>query len=61
MIKNLLDSIKDSATIGMGTTLSVSFVQYFELINPILSFVSLSIGIVIGAMTLWKKVKKFIK
>tara|TARA_Y100001963_G_C6530904_1_gene331022 strand:- start:175 stop:360 length:186 start_codon:yes stop_codon:yes gene_type:complete len=61
MIKNLLDSITDSATIGMGTTLSVSFVQYFELINPILSFVSLSIGIVIGAMTLWKKVKKFIK
>ena len=61
MIKNLLDSITDSATIGMGTTLSVSFVQYFELINPILSFVSLSIGILIGAMTLWKKVKKFIK
>tara|TARA_R100000742_G_C4258870_1_gene76713 strand:- start:723 stop:908 length:186 start_codon:yes stop_codon:yes gene_type:complete len=61
MIKDLLNTITNSATFGMSTTLSVSFIHYFELINPILSFISLSIGIIIGGMTLWKKAKKYIK
>lgn len=61
MIKDTLNAITDSTLAGIGTTVGVSFIQYFELINPILSFLSLSIGIVIGGMTLFKKIKQHIK
>ena len=61
MIKDTLNAITDSTLAGIGTTVGVSFIQYFELINPILSFLSLTIGIVIGGMTLFKKIKQHIK
>ena len=61
MIKDTLNAITDSTLAGIGTTVGVSFIQYFELINAILSFLSLSIGLVIGGMTLFKKIKQHIK
>jgi len=44
--------------IGMFTSFSSGLIHWLGVLNPILSFVSLGIGIVIGLMTLYTKLKK---
>ena len=54
------DTLKILATypeIGITTSLGSGFVHWLGVLNPILSFVSLAIGIVIGLMTLYSKLK----
>ena len=56
------DTIKVLVThpeIGLTTTLGSGFIHFLGVLNPILSFVSLAIGISIGLMTLYGKVKKW--
>jgi hypothetical protein len=54
------DTLKVLAThpeIGLTTSLGSGFVHWLGVLNPILSFVSLGIGITIGIMTLYSKLK----
>ena len=54
------DTLKILAThpeIGITTSLGSGFVHWLGVLNPILSFVSLTIGIAIGLMTLYSKLK----
>ena len=56
------DTIKVLVThpeIGLTTTLGSGFIHFLGVLNPILSFVSLAIGISIGLMTLYGKVRKW--
>ena len=55
------DTLKILAThpeIGLTTSLGSGFVHWLGVLNPILSFISLGIGITIGMMTLYSKLKK---
>ena len=54
------DTLKILAThpeIGLTTSLGSGFVHWLGVLNPILSFISLGIGITIGIMTLYSKLK----
>ena len=43
--------------IGITTSLGSGFVHWLGVLNPILSFISLAIGITIGLVTLYGKMK----
>ena len=43
--------------IGLTTSLGSGFIHWLGVLNPILSFISLGIGIIIGLMTLYSKFK----
>lgn len=44
--------------IGIGTSFFSTIIGFLKLLNPILTFISLSIGIVVGIMTLYAKIKR---
>ena len=46
--------------IGITTSLGSGFVHWLGVLNPVLSFISLAIGISIGVITLYGKVKDFL-
>jgi hypothetical protein len=55
------DTLKVLATypeIGITTSLGSGFMHWLGVLNPILSFISLGIGVTIGLMTLYSKLKK---
>jgi hypothetical protein len=55
------DTLKVLATypeIGITTSLGSGVIHWLGVLNPILSFISLGIGIMIGLMTLYTKFKK---
>ena len=55
------DTLKVLATypeIGIGTSFFSTAIGFLKVLNPILTFVSLSIGIVVGLMTLYAKFKR---
>tara|TARA_X000001036_G_scaffold426907_1_gene454874 strand:+ start:98 stop:277 length:180 start_codon:yes stop_codon:yes gene_type:complete len=43
--------------IGIGTSFFSTLIGILEVLNPILTFISLSIGVVIGLMTLYAKIR----
>ena len=54
------DTLKILSTypeIGIGTSFLSTLIGVLKVLNPILTFVSLGIGIVIGSMTLYAKIK----
>ena len=54
------DTLKVLSTypeIGIGTSFLSTLIGVLKVLNPILTFVSLGIGIVIGLMTLYAKIK----
>ena len=54
------DTLKVLATypeIGITTSLGSGMIHWLGVLNPILSFISLGIGITIGLMTLYSKIK----
>ena len=55
-----MDSLKVLANypeIGVTSTLGSGLIHFLGVLNPILSFISLSIGISIGLMTIYMKLK----
>ena len=55
------DTLKVLSTypeIGIGTSFLSTAIGILKVLNPILTFISLGIGIVIGLMTLYAKIKK---
>jgi hypothetical protein len=58
------DTLKVLAThpeIGITTSLGSGIVHWLGVLNPILSFISLTIGVVIGLMTLYSRLKQWLK
>ena len=56
-MKDTLRILSIYPEIGMGTSLFSTLIGFLKVLNPILTFVSLSIGIIVGLMTLYAKVK----
>ena len=55
------DTLKVLATypeIGIGTSLGSGIVHLLGVLNPILSFISLSVAITIGVMTIYERLRK---
>ena len=56
-MKDTLSILSNNPSIGLTTSLGSGIVHWLGILNPILSFISLGIGIVIGLMTLYTKLK----
>ena len=54
----ILDTLSKYPEIGIGSTVGTSAVHFFGVINPVLSTVSLVIGISVGLTTLYLQVRK---
>ena len=53
------DTLAAYPEIGITTSIGSGIIHYLGVLNPILSFVSLVIGIVIGLVTLYLKIKEW--
>ena len=56
-MKDTLKVLYDYPELGKGTSFFSTLIGFLKVLNPILTFISLSIGISIGLMTLYAKVK----
>ena len=56
-MKDTLKVLSSYPEIGMGTSFLSTLLGILAVLNPIITFVSLSIGIIIGLMTLYAKFK----
>ena len=54
----LLDTLANRPMVGATTSMGSSIISYLEILNPILSFVSLCIGVLVGMVTLYLQVKR---
>ena len=60
-MKDTLNVLTNNPEIGLVTSLGSGLFHWLGVFNPILSFISLAIGITIGVMTLYAKVRDFLK
>ena len=56
-MKDTLKVLSSYPEIGIGSSFLSTLIGILEVLNPILTFVSLSIGLVIGLMTLYAKIR----
>lgn len=59
-MKDTLSVLTNNPEIGIISSLGSGFVHWLGIFNPILSFISLSIGIAIGLITLYGKLKDYL-
>jgi len=57
----IIDTLSKYPEIGIGSTIGTAIVHWTGIINPILSMVSLLIGITVGLTTLYLQVRKIKK
>jgi len=57
----IIDTLSKYPEIGIGSTVGTSAVHYLGVMNPLLSTVSLVIGIAVGLTTLYLQVRKIKK
>jgi len=57
----IIDTLSKYPEIGIGSTVGTSAVHWMGLVNPVLSTVSLVIGISVGLTTLYLQVRKIKK
>ena len=55
----ILDTLSNRPIVGATTSVGSGFVSYLEVLNPMLTFASLCIGICVGLVTLWLQIRKF--
>ena len=60
-MNDTLKTLANNPEIGLTSTLGTGLIHMLDIFNPVLSFVSLIIGIIIGGLTLYGKVKEFLK
>ena len=60
-MKDTLRVLSAYPEIGIGTSFLSTLIGILKVLNPILTFLSLSIGIVVGIMTLYAKIKNWFK
>ena len=56
-MKDTLKVLAQYPEIGISTSLFSTLIGFLEVLNPILTFISLSIGVIVGLMTLYAKIK----
>ena len=56
-MKDTLKVLYDYPELGIGTSFFSTLIGFLKVLNPILTFISLSIGIIIGLMTLYARLK----
>ena len=56
-MKDTLRVLGQYPELGITSSLGSGMIHWFGILNPILSFISLSIGISIGLMTIYTKLK----
>jgi hypothetical protein len=56
-MKDTLKVLSTYPELGIGTSFLSTVIGFLEVLNPILTFISLSIGVVIGLMTLYARIK----
>ena len=54
----ILDTLSNKPVIGMASTVGTVGIELLGIINPVLSFISLLIGISVGMVTLYLQIKK---
>ena len=54
----ILDTLRNQPELGMASSLLTALISWLEVLNPILSFVSLLIGIAVGITTLILQINK---
>ena len=59
MIDSLKDTIFAKSEVGMTTSLGSAVISYLDILNPVLSAVTLIIGVGVGALTLMIKWKEY--
>ena len=60
-MNDTLKTLANYPEIGYVSSLGSGFMHWLGILNPILSFISLAIGITIGIMTLYAKVRDLLK
>ena len=59
MIESIQDTILERTEVGIGASLGSAIISYLNLLNPVLSTITLLIGIAVGLCTLiikWRKI-----
>ena len=56
-MKDTLRVLSAYPEIGIGTSFLSTAIGFIKVLNPILTFISLSIGVIVGLMTLYAKIK----
>ncbi len=54
----IIDTLSNKPSVGMATSMGSGFLHWLDFMNPILSFISVCIGIVVGLVTLVLQLKK---
>ena len=57
-MKDTLRVLSTYPELGIGTSFFSTLIGFLKILNPILTFISLGIGIIIGLMTLYAKMKR---
>ena len=57
----ITDTLSAYPGIGIASTVGTALVHYLEIINPVLSMISLLIGILLGITTLYLQIRKILK
>ena len=60
-MKDMLDTLSTQPEIGIVTSLGSGLIYFLDILNPILSFCTLVVGLLIGMVTLGIKVKEWRK
>ena len=56
-MNHTLKVLSNYPELGIGTSFFSTLIGFLKVLNPILTFISLSIGIIIGLMTLYARLK----
>ena len=60
-MKDTLQTLSEQPEIGIGTSLGSGLIYYLDILNPIMSFCTLSVGLLIGLVTLAIKIREWRK
>ena len=60
-MKDTLRILASYPEIGIGSSFLSTLIGVLEVLNPILTFISLSLGVIIGLMTFYAKIKDMLK
>tara|TARA_R110002020_G_scaffold288669_2_gene504136 strand:- start:6983 stop:7165 length:183 start_codon:yes stop_codon:yes gene_type:complete len=60
-MKDTLQTLSNQPEIGIATSLGSGFLYWMNVLNPILSFCTLVVGLLIGLVTLAIKIKEWKK
>tara|TARA_R100000808_G_C2154375_1_gene165318 strand:+ start:3467 stop:3655 length:189 start_codon:yes stop_codon:yes gene_type:complete len=60
-VKDTLQTLSNQPEIGIGTSLGSGLIYWMDILNPILSFCTLAVGLLIGLVTLAIKIREWKK